>query len=51
MSSKLVNGSLVVLRIVTLLVWTCVLGRFVEANQDPPARAAPASRTHPLRPP
>jgi hypothetical protein len=51
-ASRLSNGLLVLLRIAVLIVWTCVLGSFLERTQDPTAKSAPASRAHtPVRPP
>jgi hypothetical protein len=43
---KLLGGLLVVVRIMALVVWSCVVGRFVEVVDDPPAREATPSHRH-----
>jgi len=52
-ASKALDGCFVVLRIVTLVVWSCALGRFVEVVQDSPDRDNVTSphRAGPPRPP
>jgi len=49
---KLLGGLLVMVRIMTLVVWSCVVGRFIEVVDDPPAsEATPSHPPGPPRPP
>jgi hypothetical protein len=44
---RVMNWTLVALQVATLVVWACVLGRFVEVNVERPATVM----GHPSQPP